>query len=510
MRHFSTIGLLAVLCAVLTAPAMAAGMGVADARHLLVRTGFGATPEEIQRFSALSREAAVDQLLQPAAGLPVTPLPDNLQGAAGRPTTRLNEQERREYVFDQRLRNADLRAWWLTEMLHTPAPLVERMTLFWHNHFVSSERKVRQVSLMRDQNQLFRQYALGNFGTLLHAASKDPAMLLYLDAATNRAGAPNENFAREVMELFTLGEGHYTEADIKEAARAFTGWSIDRRLGTMEFRKAWHDGGEKRIFGKTGTFDGDDVLDLLLARPETSRFVIGKLWREFVSPTPDAAEVERVARVFREQRYELKPALRALLLSKDFWSDANRGALIKSPVEMVVGTLRTLQIDVPDALPFLRTLREQGQELLAPPNVKGWPGHDAWINASTLLERKQFLERLARAEELGSMLPPAAIERREQRVASAAQAPDEAMDAPARQQLRQQRQAQLQQRVLSAVQAIRIPSGAWQQTLSRTGLQAEDVVWASGHEAPTPMMAAANSVPRDLRSLLLDPVYQIK
>lgn len=480
-----------------------AGMGVADARHLLLRTGFGATPDEIRRVAGLTHEAAVDQVLSPVA-VPVTPLPASLEGVAGRPSSRLDEAGRRALLVDQRARMADLQAWWLGEMLRTASPLTERMTLFWHNHFVSSERKVRLASLMRDQNQLFRAHALGNFGTLLHAASKDPAMLIYLDAATNRAGAPNENFAREVMELFTLGEGHYSEGDIKEAARAFTGWSVDRRTGEMVFRRVWHDAGEKRIFGKSGRFDGDAVLDLLLARPETARFVVGKLWREFVSPEPDAAEVERIAAVFRAQHYELRPALRALLLSEAFWREDNRQALIKSPVEMVVGSLHTLQIEVPDALPFLRTLREQGQELFAPPNVKGWPGHDAWINASTLLERKQFLERLARAGELGVMARPAAMARREERLAQG-EVQDES--ASSLQQLRQQRLAQFQQRVAVALQSIRIAPGLWQESLSRSGLSAEEVVWFSGAEAANP---SATMAPRDLRSLLLDPVYQIK
>ena len=411
----------------LPAFACAAGMGAADAFHLLGRTGFTPNPAEINQYAALSREAAVDRLLAGVTTRPVTPYPATVADDAGRPPGRLSEAERRDFVADQRFRTYDLRAWWLGEMLQTPSPLTERMTLFWHNHFVSSEQKVRLTSLMRDQNQLFRENATGNFGTLLHAASKDPAMVIYLDAASNRKEQPNENFAREVMELFTLGEGHYSEYDVKEAARAFTGWSVERRDGRFIYRRGLHDDGEKTLFGKTGRFDGDDVLDLILARKETSEFLVAKLWREFVSPQPDRREVERIATILCEQHYEMKPALRALFLSKAFWDNENRAALVKSPTELVVGSLRALQITVPDPSPFVRTLHVLGQDLFAPPNVKGWPGNDEWINASSLLERKQFLDRLARAEEFGSAAPRQAprMDDRPRELASAPLADDE-------------------------------------------------------------------------------------
>jgi len=218
-------------------------------------------------------------------------------------------------------------------------------------------------------------------------------MLIYLDNAGSRREAPNENFAREVMELFTLGEGHYGESDVKEAARAFTGWSLERDTGRFVYRRAWHDDGVKTILGATGRFDGDDVLDLLLARRETAEFIAAKLWREFVSPQPDPAEVARWARVFRDARYEVKPLLRAVLASDAFWAEENRATLVKSPVDLVAGTLRSYGIRPFELRPEIVACAALGQNLFAPPNVKGWPGGDAWIDAATILGRKQWLER---------------------------------------------------------------------------------------------------------------------
>ena len=218
-------------------------------------------------------------------------------------------------------------------------------------------------------------------------------MLIYLDNAGGRREAPNENFAREVMELFTLGEGHYGESDVKEAARAFTGWSLERDTGRFVYRRAWHDDGVKTILGATGRFDGDDVLDLLLARRDTAEFIAAKLWREFVSPQPDPAEVARWAGVFRDARYEVKPLLRVVLASSAFWAEENRATLVKSPVDLVAGTLRSYGIRPFELRPEVVACAALGQNLFAPPNVKGWPGGDAWIDAATILGRKRWLER---------------------------------------------------------------------------------------------------------------------
>jgi uncharacterized protein (DUF1800 family) len=413
--------LVASIAAAPFAHAAAAPMGYADARHLLARTGFGPTEADVLAFSALPRGEAVAQLLRAGRPTAVTPPPawvsetGALRPAGGPAAT---EADRKALLQEQVRRGLELRAWWMEEMLATPSPLTERLTLFWHNHFVSSQQKVRVTRLMYAQNALLRANALGNFGTLLHAVSKDPAMLIYLDGVQNRRGQPNENFAREVMELFTLGEGHYSEQDIKEAARAFTGWSLNRETGEYVFRPAIHDNGSKSVLGRTGNFDGDAVLDILLARPETAETITAKLWREFVSPEPDAREVKRIAKGFRDSGYDIKVVLRGLLLSDAFWAAQNRGTLVKSPVEFVVGTLRQLEVAPASGLPFALLSAGMGQNLYSPANVKGWPGGDAWIDTSTLLARKQFIDRLARADDAPLVMmtvamsqPPDRVER---------------------------------------------------------------------------------------------------
>ena len=223
-------------------------MGAADARHRLARTGFAARLADVDTFARLSRREAVERLLAQGNGAAVTPAPAWVgEWTDPRRVRAMDPDERKLFVREQIERGLELKGWWFSEMARTPAPLAERMTLFWHNHFTSSLQKVRSPALMYRQNVLLRRHALGNFGELLHAASRDPAMLVYLDAASNRRGQPNENFAREVMELFTLGEGHFREDDIREAARAFTGWSIDPASGEYLFRPRIHDSGEKTV-----------------------------------------------------------------------------------------------------------------------------------------------------------------------------------------------------------------------------------------------------------------------
>jgi uncharacterized protein (DUF1800 family) len=380
----------------------AAGMGYDDARQLLSRTGFAPTEAEVRSFARLSRSQAVDRILadtdatattRPPAWVDEPPV--RLRGLKNLP-----DEEKKALLRQQIQRGIELRAWWYQEMLDTPSPLTEHMTLFWHNHFVSSQQKVKLAQTMYRQNVLLRRYALGNFAELLHAVAKDPAMIIYLDSATNRKGQPNENFAREVMELFTLGVGNYSEQDVKEAARSFTGWSLDRDTGQFRFYRFLHDNGTKTVLGHTGSFDGDDVLDILLAQPETAEFITAKLWREFISPDPDAAEVKRLAKIFRDGHYEMKPLLRAMFTSDAFYAKKNRAVLIKSPVDLLVGTLREFGIGGLDNRLLVFAGRQLNQDLFGPPNVKGWPGGEDWINSTTLLTRKQILERVFRAQEM--------------------------------------------------------------------------------------------------------------
>jgi len=390
---------LAAAASIVSAGALGQGMGAEDARHLLNRTGFDAQLREVDEYARLTRREGIERLLAGVHTAARTPPPAWVkEWTDPRIVRAMGDEQRLAFVRLQVERALELKSWWLAEMLATPSPLTERMTLFWHNHFTSSVQKVRSPALMYRQNVLLRRHALGNFGELLHAVSRDPAMLVYLDSATNRRGQPNENYARELMELFTLGEGKYSEQDIKEAARAFTGWSIDPETGEYLFRPRQHDDGVKQVLGRA-VRTGDEVLDVLLAHPATAEYVAARLWREFVSPQPQPEELARVAAAFRGSGYDTRAAMSALLMTPAFWAPENRAALIKSPADLVVGTMRQFGIEVSDPLPFVFLMRALGQDLLSPPNVKGWPGGEAWINSTTLLARKQFLERLFRVEE---------------------------------------------------------------------------------------------------------------
>jgi uncharacterized protein (DUF1800 family) len=471
------------------APAASATLGFDDARHLLNRTGFSATLGEIDAYSRLTRGEAVDRLLRDAGRPAATPPPPWAAGfESPRRFRSMSAEERKVAVREIFQKAFELQQWWLTEMLTTASPLNERMTLFWHNHFVSSVRKVRSPQLMYRQNVLLRQHAFGNFGDMLRAVARDPAMVVYLDSASNRRGQPNENFAREVMELFTLGEGQYTEQDIKEAARAFTGWSINIDTGEFLFRRALHDDGTKTVLGRSGNLDGDAVLDLLLALPQTADLLVAKLWREFVSLQPDSAEVRRIARQFRDSGYDIKTALRALLVSDAFYAPANRAALIKSPTELVVGTLRQFQFATGDVMPFVLTTNQLGQVLFAPPNVKGWPGGEAWINSTTLLARKTFLERLFRTEELKPMLA-AAMGGGGNPMATA-------------------RQLENRERFIRAMMEIQFDGGRWSAQFEGRDPEALQrvVLAAAPVNEPLPGLDRMDLI----RQLTQDPVYQLK
>lgn len=421
MRQFRWLSGLSMLLLGALLHAAPASLSPAQARHLLVRSGFAPTQAEVDAITGQSAQRAVGDLLARAqAAQPSQPPPAFVANPPPTPFNQIKDREAFLAARREQLREGlELKNWWLQEMLSTSSPLAERMTLFWHNHFATSQQKVIRSQAMWHQHQLLRRHALGSFKTLLHAVAKDPALLAYLDAANSRKDAPNENFAREVMELFTLGEanqasaglGGYSERDIKEAARAFTGWSIERETFAFKLRPAFHDTGVKTVLGKSGNFDGDDVLDILLAQPAAARFVAGKLWREFVSPTPDAQALERLASGYRQSGYNTAALLRELFLSDAFWAEAQRGSLIKSPVDLVVGTLRQFGFDYADALPFSLKTAQLGQNLLVPPNVKGWPGQNDWINSSTLLERKRFTEQLLKATEASQSARQAQMQR---------------------------------------------------------------------------------------------------
>ena len=369
-----------------------------DARHLISRTGMGTPPDEIGRVRGLSRSKAVDVVMNGTAVTTTVELPDWADEPI-RPRevmmAAMNDPKEVQQLLNSR--GIELKMWWYRQMLETRSPFTERMTLFWHNHFTSATKKVRRPALMLAQNQMLRRNSVGRFDKLLRDVLHDPAMLVYLDNNRNVAGKPNENLARELMELFTLGEGNYTEQDVKEAARALTGWTVNRRNG--EFRNArWkHDTGTKKVLGSTGAHDGNSLVDVLL-NPQCARYIAAKLRSEFITTAPRAGEVERFAKSFREASWDIATLVRTILTSDAFWAPQNRGTRIKSPVELTVGTVRTLQLDVPALRAMVQSGRALGQDIFDPPNVKGWPGAEAWITSNTLLRRMAILERAGKLE----------------------------------------------------------------------------------------------------------------
>jgi uncharacterized protein (DUF1800 family) len=330
------------------------------AAHLLQRAGFGATPAELNRAVAAGMDKTVEALLE-------------FGDRADAPAT----------VHDIE----SVRAWWVERMLDGRQPLREKLTLFWHGHFATSVRDGGNARHMFIQNEFLRKNCLGNFRELLLGISRDPAMLRFLNNDTNHKRRPNENYARELMELFSMGVGHYTETDVKAAARAFTGWTV--RGDAFFFNAADHDDGVKTFLGVTGPLDGADIVDIILRQPCTARFIAAKLLRFFVADPPDPSVVEEAAALLRDHRYELKPLLRAIFRSEYFYSPAAYRAQIKSPAQLVVGSVRALELPAePSAL--AAAMRNLGQDLFAPPTVKGWDGGEAWINTTTLLLRYNF------------------------------------------------------------------------------------------------------------------------
>ncbi len=381
-----------------------------EACHLLARTGFGATPAAVEALLPLTREQAVDAVLAGVRTTPVLPppawcrdpFPDYLakrkQDRDAAYALPEGSEERRK--AEDALRQLDyahgreLKGWWYREMLATDSPLTERMVLLWHNHFTSQLSTVEDPRLMWEQNQLLREHALGNFGHFSLAIPFDAAMHRYLDSNSNVARRPNENFAREVMELFTVGEGNYTEDDIKEAARAFSGYQLGAD-GKPALVAGQHDNGRKTVLGHKGVFDAKEIITILLLKEKNVALNIAtKLWREFIDDRPDDKAVYEVAAAFYRSRYQITAGLRALLLQPRFWDPAVRGELIKSPTELLVGLARQLELDVKDPGVLVDFGKKLGQELFDPPNVKGWKGGDAWISTHSLLARGEVLEAI--------------------------------------------------------------------------------------------------------------------
>ena len=378
-------------------------------QHLFWRAGFGASPQRVREASSKPLRDVVDGLFRDSRR--DTPLDRVAAAEPGYNRRALREmlsrrddvtpEEKRRMVKDlvqeNRGKIGDLNFQWLDQMGTGREALREKMTLFWHGHFAC--RSLNPAFVQR-QNNLIRGLALGKFGDLLRGVSQDPAMLQFLNNQQNKKDSPNENFAREVMELFTMGRGNYSERDIKEAARAFTGWGFVPLSGEFVFREKVHDAGTKTIFGKTGPFDGDDVLDLILDRPETSRFLVTKLYRYFVNDTPDEGHVGELARRFRRTDYDIEDLMRTIFTADWFYDARNIGTNIKSPVELLAGLQRQFGVEFGGKQSVLYVQKALDQVLFYPPNVAGWPGGRAWIDSSSLLLRMKLPEILFKGAEL--------------------------------------------------------------------------------------------------------------
>ena len=429
---FRRLLFLAALCAA-TAMAQFAGpaawqndlapIGPADwnynfAAHLLERAGFGGTPEEIQALAKLTPTQAIARLVR-FEGTDISQLPPfdhsgiHDPGLEPFPPTRpavtdLAKEKgealgikvkpagnrRLQPVVDEffywlrasALETNRVSYWWANRMLTSPQPLREKMALFWHGHFASNEAKVRDYRKLLGQLELFQKEGMGNFRDLTVAVAQDPAMLSFLDAGVNVKGASNENFAREIMEIFTMGVGHYTETDIREAARAFTGWNyVDLKFVV---NKDQHDNGEKTFLGHTGRLDGVDVIDIIMQQPATADYIAGKIYRYFVREDLSPELQKKLGAILRQNKYEIGPLLETIFLSRDFYSPASVGTQIKSPVQLAVSTYKKLgQNNIPGVPDFNLATSALGQQLFSPPTVAGWAGGQSWITPGLLLER---------------------------------------------------------------------------------------------------------------------------
>ena len=377
----------------------------ADARHLLERTGLGAHPSEVKRLIGLTRSKAVSHVLENLDGTKVTVDPPEFISSQSFPDYWIRwdyeEPQRQAFRISRDQEMGDFRTWWVRELISTPNPQAERLLLIWHNHFVTAYSGVQEeVHAVAKQHWTMRELGHTNFRSLAKAMVRDPAMLNYLDNDRSRKEQPNENLARELMELFILGEGNYTEKDVKEVARALTGYGYNR-IRNLEFEfKPWdHDKGRKSILGQRGRFKGEQVVDILLSKPEAAEFITKRFWNVYISEFNNAPEeVSRIAAVFRDSEYDIPVLLRTILTSEHFWADANRATVVKSPVDLLIGTIRTTGT-LPEWWPTLpNRLATIGQNLYEAPNVAGWPGGADWMTPSRLLLRNEMINDLLESD----------------------------------------------------------------------------------------------------------------
>jgi uncharacterized protein (DUF1800 family) len=358
-------------------------------QHLAWRAGFGERYPVIADWTHKRRKQIVSKILIGPAKEESTSL--KVVDESDLPDYKKDKMMSAEERKAARQMNAqgikDLNVSWMYEMVRSEHPLREKMALFWHGHFAC---RTQNVLFNQQLLEVIRMHALGNFGELLTAVSKSPAMLQFLNNQQNRKAHPNENFAREVMELFTMGRGNYTEQDVKEAARAFTGWAYDDN-GAFNFRDRTHDDGIKTLLGKSGNFDGDDVLKLLLEKKATAHFIATKVYKFFVDQEdPDADKINMLANKFYDSGYDIKELMRTIFMADWFYDSKLVGSHIKSPIELLVGFRRTIPVDLEKEEVMISFQQVLGQTLFYPPNVAGWPGGRNWIDSSSLMYRMQL------------------------------------------------------------------------------------------------------------------------
>jgi hypothetical protein len=417
-------------------PLPASQWNATTAAHLLNRAGFGGSPADIDRLHQMGMGGAVSWFVNYERNPDDTPAPDwahpdpdfierrnAIQNAAD-PETRKALQKMQNTSDNQQM--ADLRYWWVRRMALGPRPFQEKMTLFWHGHFATSFEKVRMPFFLWRQNETLRQNATGNFYQLLTAVSEDPAMLRYLDGASSNKAHPNENFAREVLELFTLGEGHYTEQDIQQSAKAYTGWGIDKTQLQYEYHPGNHDNGPKTIFGQTGNYTGEDVLNMICDQPQCAKFISTKIWRYFVQDQPPAPLMDALATEFHKNGMDIKHLLTVIFSSKEFYGPDVIRSQVKSPVQWLVACAHQLQAPLPTQPMTLVMLAQLGEELFQPPNVKGWDGGVAWITTNSLMDRYNYAAALVE----GQRVPLPGLRGQMQGIINSSLSEDNIMDIP--------------------------------------------------------------------------------
>lgn len=365
-------------------------------KHLYNRAGFGVSYTDLQKLSKKNLDKVVDNLLKDSQkDDPINLVNDfeskrQLLVQAGLYAKKdLNDDEkkmRQQIIREQNEVSRDLNIAFITRMINTDAPLREKMTLFWHGHFAC---RSNNPFFAQQLNNIQRTNALGSFKTLLVEVSKSPAMLQYLNNQQNRKGKPNENFARELMELFTLGRGNYTEQDIKESARSFTGWMYDKD-GSFIFRQNLHDPGTKTFFGKIGNFEGENIIDIILEKPETSQFIARKVYKFFVNDSPHEDHIKELATHFYNSKYDIASMMKKMFTSDWFYNPENVGTKIKSPAEFLVGLSREFYVTYNKPQVLIQLQSSLGQYLFNPPNVAGWPGGQSWIDSSSLMLRMRI------------------------------------------------------------------------------------------------------------------------